>query len=62
MIETNFNVAFTNDEVNRRWLNQLLADGVVAVTSACLAMVVAPPTPQGIAGINGTDMGATGTQ
>ena len=31
MIEANFNVAFTNDEVNRRWLSQLLADGVVAV-------------------------------
>ena len=31
MIEANFNVAFTNDEVNRKWLNQLLADGVVAV-------------------------------
>ena len=31
MIETNFNVAFTNDEVNRRWLNQLLSDGIVTV-------------------------------
>ena len=31
MIEANFNVAFTNDEVNRKWLSQLLADGVVAV-------------------------------
>jgi len=31
MIEANFNVAFTNDEVNRKWLCQLLADGVVAV-------------------------------
>ena len=31
MIEANFNVAFTNDEVNRKWLNQLLSDGVVAV-------------------------------
>lgn len=31
MIETNLNVAFTNDEVNRKWLSQLLADGVVAV-------------------------------
>ena len=31
MIETSLNVAFTNDEVNRKWLSQLLADGVVAV-------------------------------
>ena len=31
MIETNFNVAFTNDEVNRKWLGQLLSDGVVTV-------------------------------
>ena len=31
MIEANFNVAFTNDEVNRKWLGQLLSDGVVAV-------------------------------
>ena len=31
MIEANFNVAFTNDEVNRKWLCQLLSDGVVAV-------------------------------
>ena len=31
MIETSLNVAFTNDEVNRKWLKQLLADGVVTV-------------------------------
>ncbi len=31
MIETNLNVGFTNDEVNRKWLNQLLSDGIVTV-------------------------------
>jgi hypothetical protein len=31
MIETNLNVAFTNDDVNRKWLNQLLSDGIVTV-------------------------------
>ena len=31
MIETSLNVGFTNDDVNRKWLSQLLADGVVAV-------------------------------
>ena len=31
MIETNLNVGFTNDEVNRKWMNQLLSDGIVTV-------------------------------
>ena len=35
--------------------------GIDAVAGAYLAMVVAPPTPQGIAGIDGADVGTPGT-
>lgn len=31
MIESTLNVAFTNDEVNRKWLLQLLSDGIISV-------------------------------